>query len=323
VTETVSDDEFIQCFVAGNITQLRRWARLGVRVLSAIPLCAAAELGKVDMLRILIKELGADVNKVDSGSNDSTHNARTPLYMAAQGGHVAALRCLVKEFGAHVNQADNRGFTPLHIGAQKGELAAVQYLVTELGADINQATNEGFTPLHAAAQEGHLSVVRCIVKDFGANVNQAQNEGGTPLYIAAQRGDLSVVICLVKELGADINQATHEGLTPLMIASARKRTEVVVWLSRHGADTQHSHQHGGTAADISREHGAPPEQTEYLEARTHCANPGCTGAGLKKCAGCLTVFFCGPACIRAHWPAHKAECKRIAEASKVKKGKEK
>jgi hypothetical protein len=29
----------------------------------------------------------------------------------------------------------------------------------------------------------------------------------------------------------------------------------------------------------------------------------------------LKVFFCGPACIRAHWPVHKAECKRIAEAA--------
>jgi hypothetical protein len=57
------------------------------------------------------------------------------------------------------------------------------------------------------------------------------------------------------------------------------------------------------------------EQTAYLEARTHCVNPGCDGAGLKKCAGCLKVFFCGPACIRAHWPAHKVECKRIVVAA--------
>jgi hypothetical protein len=101
-----------------------------------------------------------------------------------------------------------------------------------------------------------------------------------------------------------------------MVASYLKHTEVVVWLIKHGADTQASlHSRFRTAADISRDYGGSAEQTAYLEARTHCANPGCTGAGLKKCAGCLKVFFCGPACIRAHWPAHKAECKRIAEAA--------
>jgi hypothetical protein len=100
-----------------------------------------------------------------------------------------------------------------------------------------------------------------------------------------------------------------------MAASYNKHTEVVVWLIKHGADAQASDLDGDTAADISKQEFAPAEQTAYLEARTHCANPGCNSAGLKKCAGCLKVFFCGPACIRAHWPVHKAECKRIAEAA--------
>jgi ankyrin repeat protein len=240
----------MQCCAAGDTAQLRRWARQGVRVVSGLPLCAAALLGKVDLLRILIKELGADANQAIFGSNDPTLDGSIPLLVAAQYGHVAALRCLVKEFGAAINQAGNRG--------------------------------------------------------------------DTPLYIAAAIGHLCVVQCLVKEHGVDVNQATHNGFTPLMIASARKHTDIVVWLSKHGADAQAFLQGGSTAADVSRYKGAPAEQTEYLEARTHCANPGCDGAGLKKCAGCLKVFFCGPACIRAHWPAHKAECKRIAEAAASK-----
>ena len=75
----------------------------------------------------------------------------------------------------------------------------------------------------------------------------------------------------------------------------------------------------GTAADFSKHFGAPAEQTAYLEARTHCAKPGCGGAGLKKCAGCLEVFFCSSNCQVAHWPAHKADCKRRVEA-KLSKG---
>jgi hypothetical protein len=106
-----------------------------------------------------------------------------------------------------------------------------------------------------------------------------------------------------------------------MAAVAAKHAEVVVWLIKHGANAQARGPAGGTAADISRAYGAPAEQTEYLEARTHCANPRCDGAGPKKCAGCLKVFFCGPACIWAHWPARKAECKRWGAELKAAKEK--
>jgi hypothetical protein len=90
---------------------------------------------------------------------------------------------------------------------------------------------------------------------------------------------------------------------------------------KHGADTQASHHCFGTAADVSKDYGTPAVQTAYLEARTHWASPGCDGVGLKKGAGCLKVFFCGPACIRAHWPLHNAECKWIAEAAAAAAGK--
>jgi ankyrin repeat protein len=193
-------------------------------------------------------------------------------------------------------------------------------LVQELEADVNQADEHGNSPLFVAAAEGSLAVVQCLVKELGADVNQAVNNGCSPLCIAAENGFLSLVRCLVKELGADVNQARSDGGTPLIIAAQKKHTDVVVWLSKHGANTQASGQFG-TAADLSRSEGAPAEQTAYLKARMHCANSGCGGAGLKKCSGCLKVYFCGPACIWAHWPAHKAECREAAAKLKMAKKK--
>jgi hypothetical protein len=128
------------------------------------------------------------------------------------------------------------------------------------------------------------------------------------VFSAAQVGHLKVVRCLVKEFGADINIASTDGRTPLMAAAEKKHHEVVVWLTKHGANSQASHPLGVFAADMSRMHGASVEQTAYLEARTHCAKSGCSGAGLKKCAGCLVIFYCGKKCQVAHWPAHRAEC---------------
>jgi hypothetical protein len=68
---------------------------------------------------------------------------------------------------------------------------------------------------------------------------------------------------------------------------------------------------------VSKDYSALAEQTAYLEARTHCANPGCDGAGLKKCGVCLEVWFCCKECQVAHWPAHKAQCKEAAARAKA------
>jgi hypothetical protein len=134
-----------------------------------------------------------------------------------------------------------------------------------------------------------------------------------------------VVQCLV-EFGADVNFATVDGSTPLMTAAQRMHHKIAQYLLKHGADPQASHKWQGrvlgniTAADFSGHTNAPAEETAYLEARTHCANPGCTNAGLKKCERCLQVYFCGNACIRAHWFEHKAECKAAAVKLKAARG---
>ena len=48
-----------------------------------------------------------------------------------------------------------------------------------------------------------------------------------------------------------------------------------------------------------------------------CANPSCgaSGAGLRRCADCGSVLYCSAACQRAHWKAHKAECRRLQAAA--------
>ena len=122
-----------------------------------------------------------------------------------------------------------------------------------------------------------------------------------------------MVRSLVKELGADVNQTANGGSTPLMVALKHKHEAVVAFLIKYGTNLQTSAPGIGTATDVSKTFAAPVEQTEYLEARTHCAKPGCSGAGLKKCAGCLEVYFCSRECQLAHWPAHKADCRRSAE----------
>jgi ankyrin repeat protein len=244
-------------------------------------------------------------------------------------GNLNVARILVGELGADVNQLTEKGCAALHLAVKGDKVDMVRVLVRELGADVHQVDSCGHTPLaHAlkaalylATQRGAVSVMQCLIKEFGADVNQKSN-GTSALFVAAFFGNLDVIRCLVKELGADINQPDISGRTPLMAASYGKHEAVAAWLIKNGANAQAMDDQVRTAADISKEFGAPAEQTAYLKARTHCANPGCSGAGLKKCAVCLEVFFCSKDCQVAHWPAHKAECKRRAAAkAKAAKGK--
>jgi ankyrin repeat protein len=190
-------------------------------------------------------------------------------------------------------------------------------MVKKLGADVHLATRRkgGFTVLHIAAQVGHLTVVRYLVKEVGVDVFQAMEDGATPLFVAASYGHLDVVRCLVKEFGADVNKTREDGLTALMLAARYEREDVVAFLIKYGANIQDSSHVFGTAADISREYIGPNEQTQSIEARAHCANFGCDGAGVKKCAGCLKVYYCARECQLAHWQAHKAECRQSADTA--------
>jgi hypothetical protein len=93
----VPEETLIHACVAGDVTRLRQWARLGVRVVSAMPLCQAAVWNNLDVCRCLVKELDADVNR-------ALESGYTPVCIAAEESNVIMIECLVRELGADVNQ---------------------------------------------------------------------------------------------------------------------------------------------------------------------------------------------------------------------------
>jgi hypothetical protein len=80
---------------------------------------------------------------------------------------------------------------------------------------------------------------------------------------------------------------------------------------------------GGAAAPLRAARGergvapatAPPVQPpEPRQPRQRtCAACGAAGDGLKRCSGCDAVRYCGAACQRLHWAAHKDLCGGAAE----------
>jgi ankyrin repeat protein len=266
------------------------------------PLYCAVQNGRLDVIRCLVKH-GADLNR-------ATHEGITPLIVAAKKGRMETLRCLL-ELGADVAKSEKRGCTALYGAAEDGRHNMIRCLV-EHGADLNQATHDGVTPLMAAAKFGHVEALRCLL-ELGADVAKAEIHGCTALYGAVQDGHHNIIRCLV-EHNADVNHAIQNGQTPLMAAAANKDDKMVRYLIKHGANVQASTIYNANAVAFSELYGAPAVQTEYLEAKAHCSYPGCSGAGLKKCTGCKQVRYCGQACQLAHWKAHKTDCKTKKEA---------
>jgi hypothetical protein len=80
----------------GDLVQLRQCVKLGVQVNGARPLSAAAAGGSLDIVRFLVREHGADVNKAYG-------NDFPPPFVAVQNEHLALVRFLGEELSANVN----------------------------------------------------------------------------------------------------------------------------------------------------------------------------------------------------------------------------
>jgi hypothetical protein len=104
----VSAADIKKACLAGDLIKLRRWRRQGVRVTSAEPLLIAIKDGKVDLMRCLVNDLGADVNQ-------AREDGASFLHIAPQIGNVDLIRCITLVFGADVNQTDANGAKPLYL----------------------------------------------------------------------------------------------------------------------------------------------------------------------------------------------------------------
>jgi ankyrin repeat protein len=119
-------DSIAHACISGDIAKLRKLSSQGARVSSLTPLNNASFDGNVELMRCLVKGLGADVNQLPSGNS-----GRTPLFLAAQEGHLAAVLCLVKELGADINKSDQNGRTPLLVAIQMAHLSVIRCLCAE------------------------------------------------------------------------------------------------------------------------------------------------------------------------------------------------
>jgi hypothetical protein len=228
-TKYISDMAIFESCSRRDMAQLCWWARRDFRVSSAEPLFQCiCNRGGLDLVRLLVKELGADVNEANK-------DGFMPLVLAATMENFEMVKFLVMELGADVNKVGEQGVksTALLMAVTKNQLDMVVLLLELTAIDVNQGDRDGNTPLMAAAEKGFLSIVRILLLS-----------------------------------GADIDGANATGGTALMAAAINERFDVVMVLVKEGANTQATSTRWGTAADVSKYVEASDAQTAFLEAHT-------------------------------------------------------
>jgi cell wall assembly regulator SMI1 len=190
-----------------------------------LPLVVAAEGGKTDVARLLLKH-GAAPNGVDG-------NGDTPLIAAARRGKAPVVRLLLKH-GADVNHATPMSKTPLTEaiqGATKGHTTAAQLLI-DAGAEVNgDYRDTGQTLLMLASKLSSPEMIEILLR-AGADID-AVRPVGTALTCAVWADRPRNVEMLVHQ-GADQTLRIPDGWDPewdgktaLELAQASKAKKMI------------------------------------------------------------------------------------------------
>lgn len=143
-----------------------------LRALTAV----VAARGDVDMMRILMLDLGMQIN--------GTCTANDPRFQSLEWRHI-------------IKASGNNGETPLNKAAQAGHTHLVTWLLAVCKADANLSNNRNVTPLHIAVinlpkKPGMLLLIKVLCA-FGADPNATEV---TPLQLACLRKVDAALPCL-------------------------------------------------------------------------------------------------------------------------------
>ncbi|ENH68003.1 Ankyrin repeat domain-containing protein 50 [Fusarium oxysporum f. sp. cubense race 1] len=212
----------------------------------------AAQRGRNDLITVLLRQKGADIE-------DEDDFGRTSLILAAREGRLDTASLLIKS-GANVEAFDHSNYTPLMTASDQGRTSIVILLIQH-DADVSASDIEGNTSMALASRKGHIGTVACL-RNRNAPVNKSNNSGETPLMLAANGGHTDVANELL-DAGADINASDNKGFTPLIMAAGQGHVEMVRLLLERKAHLDSSSL-GAPAALIEAAKGGHEAVVEVL-----------------------------------------------------------
>lgn len=228
------------------------------------PLYYATQLGKVDIMRVLL-EKGANVNA-------TRKNGMTPLFVAASKGYLDAFQLLL-DYDADPNSKRNDGLTPIFVVLQKNRLNMLEVLLSK-NRDIQQAIEDGYiplstpinvnhvindsgvTPLYTAIEIGDIEMIQVLL-NTGADPNREVYDS-TLLFKAIEIGRLDIVEALL-DAKADPNKElfhldpAKEDQTPITLAIRKNQLDILDALLKRNADPNKTQYNGKTPLEIALE----------------------------------------------------------------------
>ena len=199
----------------------------------------AAEEGMIDVMRILIVELGIDPDI------HSEKNQETPLHFAAQKNRCDVIKFLLQDLrgapgskiksGIKVN-IEAQGiwdWTPLDYAAHSCSYEAAELLL-RFGAKIKGRPSQNARPISLASHRGSVKLVNLFLS-HGDGVN-CENEcvEDSPLHVAIRQRHRDVAKLLLSKGAKVNNSANHD--SPLTVAISRNDFEMFKLLIEFGAD---------------------------------------------------------------------------------------
>jgi ankyrin repeat protein len=196
---TCPSSRFTRAAEIGDQTTVREIFQTNLIPISIIneALISASSKGHIEVVKILINEVGAKINATDN------YNRHTPLNLAADQGHVDIVRFLIEK-NAEVNHVDVLGQTAL-IAVSLGWENVTDYfdivkILIENKAELNHVDELGNTALSIAIEHESAEVVDLLVS-AGADTSrfaetQLVNQAIGKLYKSAFKEFTSFVSVL-------------------------------------------------------------------------------------------------------------------------------
>lgn len=162
-----------------------------IRKGGATALMDAAKHGHVDVLEILLHEMGADVKACDNMGR----NALIHAFMNSSEGTMEAIVRLLLDHGVDVNMRGEKGKTPLILAVEKRNFNLVKMLLEQEHTEVNDTDREGKTALLLAV-ELKLKEIAQLLCEHGASTDCGD------LVMMARRSYNNSLVKLLLKYGA-------------------------------------------------------------------------------------------------------------------------
>lgn len=193
------------------------------------PLCVAAQLGHVEVVKALVTDDRVNVNFEGK-------DRRSPLSMAAGSGNVELVKWLLSDERIKPDQEDSKGRTPLFWAIDGNHPGIIRLFASDPRVNVDHTNDHDRTPFSWAAEEGNEEVVSELLRSPSIDVNRADIHGRTPLSWAAEKGHVTVIKQLKrsKKLDTSHSHKDNNGRNALGWAAGAGQNDVIKLLLKYG-----------------------------------------------------------------------------------------